>query len=191
MVADNLSHNTEYLIVILYSSDTTGFLEKTRQECLAATMQVKIANSKSDFVCLNKRLSHLKSKHEAQSYPFTLSYKTAAEKGKHMQMVAKQFGNRSEVKAANYEIEIKDEDTDLEVTVEGSDHLYGSKIVIVPSTTDFDSKREEDGRGMHKLLGDVFGAKNTLVPDIITSPKHMTKYVFRNVAPGAYRVKLL
>ena len=48
--------------------------------------------------------------------------------------------SNNEVKPAKYEIEIKDEDTDLEVTIEGSDHLYGSKLVIVPSKTDFDSK---------------------------------------------------
>ena len=43
---------------------------------------------------------------------------------------------------------------------------------------------------MHKLMSEVFGSKNTLEADSIFSPKHMTKYSFRNLSPGTYRVRL-
>lgn len=89
-------------------------------------MQVKIANSKSDFVCLTERLESLKAKHDSQTYPLALSHTSAQEKGKHILMAAKH--SSGSVSAANYIIEIKEDNTDLEVTIEGSDHLYGGRI---------------------------------------------------------------
>ena len=151
-------------------------------------MQVKIANSGTDFVCLKERLSTLQARHDAQTYPATLSYKTAIEKGKHMLMSATKLKSSDE--RHKYTIEIKDENSDLEVTIEGSDHLYGSRLTITPHTADFDSKYDENGRSMGKLLNHIFGAKNSLKATHIASPKHMTKYSFRNVPVGTYTVHL-
>jgi len=49
-------------------------------------MQVKIANSDSEYRCLNKSLDKMKQKIVEQANLFTLSYKTPAEKGKHVLM---------------------------------------------------------------------------------------------------------
>mmetsp|Transcript_26958 Transcript_26958/g.33486 ORF Transcript_26958/g.33486 Transcript_26958/m.33486 type:complete len:142 (+) Transcript_26958:329-754(+) len=89
MVAADLSHKEEYLIHVIFASDADDFQEKSQLECLIATMQVKIANSNDDFVCLNKRGQKLIAKHDSQTYPLTLSHQTAAEKGKHMLMASK------------------------------------------------------------------------------------------------------
>jgi len=45
-------------------------------------------------------------------------------------MVASKKNKRSsgQLKAAEYQIEIVDHYTNLEITIEGSDHLYGSLI---------------------------------------------------------------
>lgn len=59
MIADGLSDREEYAIHVIFASDEDDFHQKASLECLIATMQVKIANSKSDFVCLNTRLDKL------------------------------------------------------------------------------------------------------------------------------------
>ena len=46
-------------------------------------------------------------------------------------MVTAVSGSKNEggkLKAPKFEIEIMDQNTDLEVTIEGSDHLYGATI---------------------------------------------------------------
>ena len=69
--------------------------------------------------------------------------------------------------------------------------MYGARIKIAENTHDFDSKQDDPaGRGMHTLLGHIWGGKNTLEADSISSPKHMTKYMFRNVPVGTYSVHL-
>ena len=94
--------------------------------------------------------------------------------------------------AKQYTIEIKDDDTDLEVTIEGSDHFYGAKLLIQSNDKDTDSSAASDhGRGMKSVLGHIFGSKNTLNADSITSPKHMTKYLYRGMPAGVYTVRLL
>ena len=98
-----------------------------------------------------------------------------------MLMVPRNSKNGS-VTPATYLIEIKDDNTDLEVTIEGSDHLYGSKLVMASVDKDTDAgSGDGNDRGMGKLLGHIFGSKNILSADSISSPKHMTKYLFRGI----------
>lgn len=47
MVATDLSHMTDYAILIIYAQDEFEMESKSEEECLIATMQVKIANSDS------------------------------------------------------------------------------------------------------------------------------------------------
>ncbi len=56
-----------------------------------------------------------------------LSYNKLTDKGKHWKMVSANDSD-NKVKAPNYIIDIVDENTDLLVTIEGSDHLFGSII---------------------------------------------------------------
>ena len=189
MIADGLSDHEEYAIHVIFASDEDDFHQKASLECLIATMQVKIANSKSDFVCLTTRLDKLQEKHDKQVYPTILSYEKAADKGKHILMAAR---NSASGFAKQYTIEIKDDDTDLEVTIEGSDHFYGAKLLIQSNDKDTDSSSANDhGRGMNSILAHVFGSKNTLSADSVTSPKHMTKYLYRGMAAGTYTVRML
>ena len=56
---------------------------------------------------------------------------------------------------------IKDENTDLEVTIEGSDHLYGSLLQITPVDEDNSSESNiASDRGMGEMMMKVFGNKN-------------------------------
>ena len=97
-----------------------------------------------------------------------MSYKTPADKGKHISMVAhKKKGDiASKLKATDYEIEIKDEETDLEITIEGSDHFYGSTIVVIPEDHADSSQFSSDSdRGMGSLIGRVLGSREALEPE--------------------------
>ena len=79
-------------------------------------------------------------------------------------------------------IEIKEEDSDLEVTIEGSDHFYGSMIQIVPIEEEDDSQTSSDSdRGLGKTMGKIFGNRSALDPMEVTSPKHMTKLRYMDV----------
>lgn len=60
MVAEDLHHTEVYSIHVIYASDSDDFEEKAALACLVATMQVKISNSNTDFVCLKERLNSLK-----------------------------------------------------------------------------------------------------------------------------------
>ena len=96
---------------------------------------------------------------------------------------------KGKLHASATEIEILDENTDLEITIEGSDHLYGSIIYITHEDhADNSQTNDDDDRGMTKLLGKVFGHRNKLQPVHISSPKHMTKFRFINLSPGKYNV---
>lgn len=187
LIATGLSDETEYLIEVLFAADTDDLEEKAQIECLIATMQVRIANSRSDFVCLKKRLNDLKAKHDLQSYPQVLSYDNLVDKGKHVLMVASNSKDTT-LKPARYEIEIKDENAQLEVTIEGSDHFYGTTLQIIPEEKD-DSSRSSAEK-MANLLKKIYGSRDALPADRISSPKHMTKFLFSNVSPGRYIVRL-
>jgi len=91
------------------------------------------------------------------------------------------------LKPTDAEIEIVDENTDLEITVEGSDHLYGSVMYLTPKDHD-DITKDNDGdeRGMSMLLGKVLGNRHVIQPVHISSPKHMTKFRYINLTPGKY-----
>jgi len=57
LVATDLSHKSEYTILVVFAADADDFEDKAQVECLVATMQVKIANSKSEYVCLKDESS--------------------------------------------------------------------------------------------------------------------------------------
>lgn len=156
----------------MFADDPDDMEMKAEIECLQATMQVKIANSGSEYRCLNKQLDKMKKKVDDQESLFTLSYKmTSAEKGKHILMSAK--SRSTKIKQQNTQIEIKEDSTDLEVTIEESDHLYGSRLIIIPVDQDDTSQASSDNdRGMGRTMGKVFGNKNALETTHITSPKH-------------------
>lgn len=61
-------------------------------------MQVKIANSNSEYRCLNKSLDKMKQKIVEQANLFTLSYKTPVDKGKHVLMSSANIRNKGEIK---------------------------------------------------------------------------------------------
>lgn len=122
MVAEDLSHMTEYAILIIYAEDEFEMEAKSEEECLIATMQVKIANSQSEFHCLTKGVSARKTQIAAQTMPATLSYTDIVSKGVHMDMVA------ADKDAPRFSIDIKDDNSDLEVTLEGSNHFYGATL---------------------------------------------------------------
>ena len=61
LIASNLSSRETYVIVISFSDDE-DLEEKSEVDCLVSTMQVKIANSESDYVCLKKNLDKIKDK---------------------------------------------------------------------------------------------------------------------------------
>lgn len=54
--------------------------------------------------------------------PAGLSYTNIVEKGVHMNMVA------ADKDAPRFSIEVKDDNSDLEVTIEGSNHFYGATL---------------------------------------------------------------
>ena len=96
-------------------------------------MQVKIANSQSEYRCLSSTLANWQTKLSKQENSIDLSYKNLPDKGKHVFMVGstgKRGGQNLQLKPTSIELVIKDENTDLEVTIEGSDHFYGSTIMI-------------------------------------------------------------
>jgi len=75
------------------------------------------------------------------------------------------------------------------VTIEGSDHFYGATLQIIPEEHD-DETSPSLGRGLGNLMSRVFGKLHALPADRISSPKHMTKFMYRNLNPGKYIVKL-
>ena len=62
LVAKDLSHKVEYTILVIFAADSDDFEDKSQIECLIATMQVKIANSKSEYVCLKDTATLSKTK---------------------------------------------------------------------------------------------------------------------------------
>jgi hypothetical protein len=131
-VARDLDHRKTYTIEIIFAEDPDDFEVKAQIECLIATMDVKIATSQSEFACLKEENADtIQQKVNSQPITMILSYKTLTDKAKHLSMVSAN-DRRNKVKAPKFVIEIVDEGTDLEVTIEGSDHLYGSTIQIIP-----------------------------------------------------------
>lgn len=100
---------------------------------------------------------------------------------------------RSDVKAPIYTLVISEENTDMEVTIEGSNHLFGSRIQLIPEDQ-MDMIKEATslsaGRAKRDLLKRVLGNSGAIVPAHISSPKHMTKYRFMDLEPGRYVVRL-
>ena len=88
LVAEHLVSGKTYAIVILYAEDPDDMEMMAEIECLQATMQVKIANSDSEYRCIKKGLDDWKTKLENQATSIDLSYKTLVDKGKHLNMVA-------------------------------------------------------------------------------------------------------
>ena len=77
------------------------------------------------------------------------------------------------------------------VTIEGSDHLFGSIIQVTPEdSAHIDKDSTGSKRGMKPLVLKVFGNTNALVPASITSPTHMTKYHFMALSAGRYVVHM-
>jgi len=62
LVTTKLSSSKSYSIQILFADDPDDMEVKAEIECLKATMQVKIANSDSEFVCLKKDLPYWEEK---------------------------------------------------------------------------------------------------------------------------------
>ena len=94
-------------------------------------MSVKIANSRTEYTCLKNSLNDWKDKIEKQATSYELSYKVLADKGKHINMVGsngKMTNDNNKLRATTIDLVIKEENSDLEVTIEESDHLYGSLI---------------------------------------------------------------
>lgn len=121
----------------------------------------------------------------------TLSYKTVSEKGKHILMVAK--NSKGTLKPIKYEIVIKEDNTQLEVTIEGSNHLYGATIQIIPEDHEEDTSTVNNSmvKKFSGIMSKVFGNMHALEADHVTSPKHMTKYQFSDLNAGKYFVHLL
>jgi len=132
----------------------------------------------------------IQEKVNSQSENILLSYKKLADKGKHLNMVSA-YDKKNKVKAPKFVIEIADEGTDLEVTIEGSDHLYGSTIQIIPEDhAGVDLESNGSFRGLKEIISKVFGNTAALAPAHVSSPKHMTKYRFMDLVPGRYVVHL-
>ena len=64
MVASGLSPKQTYIIDVLFASSPEDFEAKSLTECLIATMQVKIASSKSEYVCRRQGIKELRQKLE-------------------------------------------------------------------------------------------------------------------------------
>ena len=148
---------TNYAIVVLFTSDADDLEEKSEIDCLEATMTVKIANSRSEYTCLRNSLSDWQDKLEKQSTSYDLSYKVLADKGKHVNMVASNNGkqnNDSKLKATVVDLVIKEDNTDLEVTIEESDHLFGALIQIYSLDEDDDGSNSstDSDRGLGKTM---------------------------------------
>ena len=86
LVGVKLKANTNYAILVLFAEDADDLEEKSEVECFEATMQVKIANSGSEFRCLHKGLDDWKAKLDKQADSFLLSYNKLEDKGKHILM---------------------------------------------------------------------------------------------------------
>ena len=90
--------------------------------------------------------------------------KTSDKKNKQqLSMVTALSGGK--LKAPKFEIEIMDQNTDLEVTIEGSNHLYGATIQIKPEEDeDHDDVFSRDGtdRGMTSLIDRIYGDRYAL-----------------------------
>lgn len=88
-----------------------------------------------------------------------------------MNMVASHRHSRQDnttLKQTKLEIEIADENTDLEVTIEGSDHLYGEIIQIYQAIEEDESQLSNDSdRGLGKMMNKIFGKRTALVPSLI------------------------
>ena len=169
LIAENLDHKQAYAIVVFFTSDADDLEFKSMIECLEATMQVKIANSKSEYRCLNEKLGNWSTKLNKQDKSINLSYKNLQEKGKHAYMVAsagKRGGKNLTLQPNSLEIVIKDENTDLEITIEGSDHFYGSTIVIesVDEVDDGSSSSTDSDRGLGNTMKKIFGDRQALEP---------------------------
>ena len=137
LVAEHLSDRDEYVIEVVFAEDPEDFMEKQMIECLIAEMQIKIASSYTDFACLKGEKSSLQRQIDSQTTPVLLSYKNLNDKGKHVLMVPT-INTGGQLKAPKVELDIKDDDTELEVTIEGSDHFYGSIIQIIREGDDKD-----------------------------------------------------
>ena len=74
--------------MIVFANDADDLDYKSSIECLEGTMQVKIANSQSEYRCLNKMLDKWETKLSYQKNSIDLSYKNLSDKGKHVIMVA-------------------------------------------------------------------------------------------------------
>ena len=63
------------------------------------------------------------------------------------------------LKPTPIQLVIKDEDTDLEVTIEGSDHFYGSTIILesVDEIDDGSNSSTDSDRGLGKTMKKIFG----------------------------------
>ena len=87
---------------------------------------------------------------------------------------------------------IKDDNTDLEITIEGSDHFYGSTIMVesIDEVDDGSSSSTDSDRGLGNTMKKIFGNRQALEPAQITSPKHMTKLRYMDLSPGKYMVRL-
>ncbi len=98
------------------------------------------------------------------------------------------------LKPVSQVIEIKEDETQLEVSIEGSNHLYGATIQIVPQDHEDDSSSSDQKtsvRGFHDFFSKVFSSRYALQATHVTSPKHMTKYMFSDLSAGKYQVKLV
>lgn len=175
------------MILIVFAEGDEDFEMKSSTSCLQATLQVKVANSDGEFACLDQNSSETKKRLDSMTKSLSLSYQTVIEKGKHLTMVAH---NSMKVSVPEYIIEIKDENTDLEVTIEETDHLFGATIKLIPIDTvsDSDISQVSTSRGMPNLLDKVFGKLNVLEPARLSSPKHMTKLHYQNLGPGKFKV---
>ena len=106
-------------------------------------------------------------------------------------MVAATRKERSgKLSAPKYEIEIKQDDSDLEVSIESSDHLYGSILQIISEEHDDEGSSSDFGRGMKTFLSKVLGDKHAIQPAHITVIKHMTKLRYMGLSAGKYIVRL-
>ena len=106
-------------------------------------------------------------------------------------MVAATKKDRSgKLSAPKYEIEIKQDDSDLEVSIESSDHLYGSILQIISEEHDDEGSRSESGRGMFSFLNKVLGDRHIIQPAHIAVIKHMTKVRYMGLSAGKYIVRM-
>ena len=90
LVGSRLKANTNYAILVLFAEDADDLEDMSEIECFEATMQVKIANSGSEFRCLQKGLDNWKAKLDKQADSFLLSYNKLEDKGKHVLMTNSQ-----------------------------------------------------------------------------------------------------